>query len=102
MSMTWVNWLRRPPLSLMWSGHEMIIGLRVPPKWLAICLVHWNGVFMACAHAAGKWLNCLGPPSSSITFRLSCHVSTIPLKNRDSLVDPSRPPSALAPLSPAM
>ena len=25
--------------------------LRVPPKWDAICFVHWNGVSIACAHA---------------------------------------------------
>ncbi len=97
-----MNWLRSPPLSLMRAGQEMIIGLRVPPKWLATCLVHWNGVSIACAQPAGKWLKCLGPPSSSITFRLSCHFSTKPLKNRFSFTEPSRPPSALAPLSPAM
>jgi len=36
------------------AGHETIIGLRVPPKWLATCLVHWNGVSMAHAHSAVK------------------------------------------------
>ena len=28
------------------------IGLRVPPRWLATCLPHWNGVLPAHAHAA--------------------------------------------------
>ena len=37
-------------------------------KWLATCFVHWNGAFIACAQAAGKWLKCLGPPSSSIAL----------------------------------
>src|SRR5262245_59907712 len=60
--MVWMNCSRSPPLSLMRAGHDTIIGLRVPPKWLATCLVHWKGVFMACAHEAGKWLKCLGPP----------------------------------------
>ena len=45
-----------PPRSLMRAGQEMIIGLRVPPKWLATCLVHWNGVSIACAQADRKWL----------------------------------------------
>ena len=89
-------------MSLIRAGHETIIGLRVPPKWLATCLVHWNGVFIACAQARGKWLKCFGPPSSSIALRLSCHFSGKPLKNRFSQSDPSSPPSALEPLSPAM
>ena len=54
MSMTCMNWLRRPPLSLILAGQDTIMGLRVPPKWLAICFVHWNGVSIACAQAAGK------------------------------------------------
>src|SRR5262249_15653278 len=29
---TWWNWARMPPLSLMRAGHEMTTGLRVPPK----------------------------------------------------------------------
>ncbi len=43
-------------------AEEQVNGLRVPPKWLATCLVHWNGVFIACAQDEGKWLKCLGPP----------------------------------------
>ena len=27
--------------------------LRVPPKWLATCLAHWNGVSIACAQPIG-------------------------------------------------
>src|SRR5262249_37872210 len=62
ISTVWRNCSRRPPLSLIRAGHETTIGLRVPPKWLATCLVHWNGVFIACAHAEGKWLKYFGPP----------------------------------------
>ncbi|MCY1298826.1 hypothetical protein D9M69_456580 [compost metagenome] len=100
MSVTEWNWLRRPPLSLILAGQEMTSGLRVPPKCEATCLVHWNGVFMAWAQPAGKWLKCFGPPSSSITLRLLCQVSITPLKIENSLVRPSIPPSAEAPLSP--
>ena len=102
MSMTWMNCVAHSALVLDPRRPDTIIGLRVPPKWLATCLVHWNGVFIACAQAAGKWLKCFGPPSSSMTLRLSCHVSGKPLKNRFSLIEPSMPPSALEPLSPAM
>jgi hypothetical protein len=87
---------------LIFAGHEITMGFRVPPKWLAICLVHWNGVHMACAHALGTWLKYFGPPSSLMALRLSCHFSGKPLKNRFSLIEPSIPPSALAPLSPTM
>jgi hypothetical protein len=86
----------------MRSGHATIIGLRVPPKWLATCFVHWKGVFIACAQEDEKWLKCFGPPKSSIALMLSCHFSAKPLKNMFSQSEPSRPPSALAPLSPAI
>src|SRR5262245_30137779 len=42
-SIAWWNWDRNPPLSVILFGQETIIGLRVPPRWLATCLVHWNG-----------------------------------------------------------
>ena len=32
MSITWWNWERSPPLSLILLGHEMTMPLRVPPK----------------------------------------------------------------------
>ncbi len=53
MSMTWWNCVRMPPLSLMRAGQEMTMPLRVPPKCEAICLVHWNGVSIACAQPIG-------------------------------------------------
>ena len=53
MSMTEENCVRRLPLSLMRAGQEMTMPLRVPPKCEAICLVHWNGVSMACAQPTG-------------------------------------------------
>ena len=52
MSMQCVNCERRSPLALILEGHATTIGLRVPPRWLAICLPHWNGVLPAHAHAA--------------------------------------------------
>ncbi len=53
MSMTWWNWVRMPPLSLIRAGQEMTRPLRVPPKCEATCLVHWNGVSMAWAQPIG-------------------------------------------------
>ena len=50
MSMTWWNWLRMPPLSLMTFGHEIAMPWRVPPKCDAICLVQENGVSNAHVH----------------------------------------------------
>ena len=52
-SMTWVNW-RAAALSLMRAGQETTIGLRVPPRWEATCLPHWNGVLPAQAQAQAK------------------------------------------------
>ena len=51
-SMTWVNWERSPPASLMRAGQCTTMGLRVPPRCEPTCLPHWNGVFPAHAHAA--------------------------------------------------
>jgi hypothetical protein len=51
MSITWWNWWRMPPASLMRAGHEMARPCRVPPKCDATCLVHLNGVSNAHAHA---------------------------------------------------
>ena len=48
-SMTWLNWERRPPVSSMPFGQWTTVPLRVPPQWDATCLVHWNGVHIACA-----------------------------------------------------
>ena len=43
-SIMWWNWLRMPPTSLMWPGHETHMPCRMPPKCEAICLVQLNGV----------------------------------------------------------
>ena len=51
MSMQWVNCDRSPPASLIRCGQETTIGLRVPPRWEATCLPHWNGVLPAHAQA---------------------------------------------------
>ncbi len=56
MSMTWWNWLRTPPLSLITFGHEIAMPWRTPPKCDAICLVHVNGVSNAHAHGTAMWL----------------------------------------------
>ena len=53
ISITWWNWGRIPPLSLIRCGHEITRPLRVPPKCEATCFVHWNGVSSACAQATG-------------------------------------------------
>ena len=106
--MQWVNCVRRSPPLLMWPGHAMTIGSRAPPRWLAICLPHWNGVFWACAQAAAKWGALWKPPrpSSPPNFSMSASCcsasSTSPLKNVVSLKDPVIVPSMDAPLSPQM
>ena len=61
MSMTWWNWLRSSPFALMPLGQWTTSGLRVPPKWLATCLVHWNGVSIAHAQATGTCGSVLRP-----------------------------------------
>ena len=50
MSITWWNWVRMPPTSLMWPGQEIAMPWRVPPKCDATCLVHLNGVSNAHDH----------------------------------------------------
>ena len=48
-SMTWLNCERISPLALMPFGQWTMVPLRVPPQCEATCLVHWYGVFIACA-----------------------------------------------------
>ena len=55
-SITWWNWLRMPPLSVMTLGHEIAMPCRTPPRWDTICLVHMNGVSNAQAHGTAMWL----------------------------------------------
>ncbi len=43
-------------------GQCMTMPLRVPPKWLATCLVHWNGVLPAQAQPMAKCGKVVGPP----------------------------------------
>ena len=52
MSMQWVNWVRMTLSALIRRGQVTTMGFRVPPRWLDVCLPHWNGVFPACAQAA--------------------------------------------------
>ena len=47
MSITWWNWLRMPPSSVIAPGQAIAMPCRVPPKCEAICLVHLNGVSKA-------------------------------------------------------
>ena len=49
-------------------GQEMTRPLRVPPKWLATCLVHWNGVLVAQAQGTPYRLDDFQPPMSSMFF----------------------------------
>ncbi len=64
-SMTWWNWERTSPVVAIRSGQETISGLRVPPKWEAICLVHWKGVFIAQPQPTAKWGEVVGSPHSA-------------------------------------
>ena len=50
-SMQWVNWERKPPASVIRSGQETTMPLRVPPRCEATCLPHWNGALPAQAQA---------------------------------------------------
>ncbi len=103
-----VNCVRISPLAGILAGHATTIGSRVPPRWLAICLPHWNGVFIACAHAAAQCGAVSRPPSpsmppySSISFSWCSASRTSPLRNVISLNEPVVVPSRLAPLSPQM
>jgi hypothetical protein len=74
--------------------------LRVPPKWLAICFVQEKGASIAQAHATGTCGSLVGPPISSILSSVLARPSWMPSKLASSLKVPSKPPSALAPLSP--
>ena len=56
ISMTWWNWLRMPPLSVITFGHEIAMPCRVPPKCDTICLVQENGVSNAQAQPIDMWL----------------------------------------------
>ena len=92
----------------MRSGQATTIGSRVPPRWLATCLPHWNGVLQACAQAAAKcgavWIppRASMPPYCSISSVCWSASSTSPLRKVSSLNEPVIVPSMLAPLSPQM
>ena len=64
--MTWWNWVRISPFALIPFGQWTTSGLRVPPKWLATCLVHWNGASIAHAQPTGTCGSLVGPPISSM------------------------------------
>ncbi len=83
-------------------GQWTTIGLRVPPKWLATCLVHWKGASIAQAQPTGTCGSLVGPPISSIRLIVLSRPSWTPSRLASSLKVPSSPPSALAPLSPTM
>ena len=62
MSLTWWNCDRGVLSGLIPFGHEMTIGLRVPPKCAATSLVDRNGVLPAHAQPAWYMLSIFGPP----------------------------------------
>ena len=107
MSFTWWNCARGAGSGLMPLGHEMTIGLRVPPKCEATSLVWWNGVLPAQAQPAWYMLSVFGEPRASrppIFSRAAICCSTVfgmPFCASSSLMVPFWP-SALAPLSPKM
>ena len=49
-------------MALIPFGQCITMPLRVPPKWLATCLVHWNGVLPAHAQPMAKCGNVVGSP----------------------------------------
>ena len=53
--------------------------LRVPPKWLATCFVHWKGVLPAQAQPIAKCGNVVGPPHSSMCPIIWLAFPTMPL-----------------------
>jgi hypothetical protein len=55
ISMTWWNWCRMPPLSLITSGQAMAIPCLVPPKCELTILVHVNGVPKAQVQPIDIW-----------------------------------------------
>ena len=106
MSLTCVNWARTSPSALIPPGQCTTMGLRVPPRWEATCLPHWNGVFPAQAHAAEQCGALSGPPQASrppcASIRPSCcsEVRGMPFCIVSSLNEPVSVPSIEAPLSP--
>src|SRR5579871_1043806 len=52
-SIKWANWVRVPPVSLIFAGQETTIGLREPPKCDATCFTHWKGALPAQAQPTG-------------------------------------------------
>ncbi|COW32266.1 Uncharacterised protein [Mycobacterium tuberculosis] len=108
MSMQWVNWLRTRPSGRIRAGQATTNGSRVPPRWLAICLPHCNGVLLACAHALAKCgavnssPSAAMPPYCSISSNCRSASRSRPLRNVISLNEPVLVPSMLAPLSPQM
>ena len=56
MSMTWWNWQRMPPLSVIRRGQETAMPWRTPPKNEGTCLVHLKGVSKAQVQPTAMWL----------------------------------------------
>ena len=56
MSITWWNWSRVPPRSLIRAGQEMAMPWRTPPKCEATCLVQLKGVLKAQLQGTAMWL----------------------------------------------
>ena len=74
----------------------------VPPKSDATCLVQVNGVSKATAQPADMCGKVSGRPTCRSAGSRSSTFSVTPLKYVISLYMPTKPPSALVPLSPAM
>src|SRR5450631_4202772 len=102
MSMTWLNWRRMPPTSLMWPGQDMAMPWDVPPKCDGTCFTHLNGVSIAHAHSAAKCGNVLSDPQNGYQRYWAFTGTGTPLKVVNSFGVPLSMPSALAPLSPLM
>ena len=102
MSMTWWNWRRMPPTSLMWPGQDMATPWAVPPKCDGTCFTHLNGVSIAHAQPAAKCGKVRSDPQNGYQRNWSLTGTETPLKVVNSFGVPLIMPSALAPLSPPM
>ena len=102
ISITWWNWRRMPPTSLMWPGQDMATPWAVPPKCDGTCFTHLNGVSIAHAQPAAKCGKVLSDPQKGYQRYCALIGTETPLKVVNSFGVPLIMPSALAPLSPPM
>ncbi len=103
-SFTWCHCERISPFDLNPFGQCITMPFRVPPKSPATCFVQRKGASVATDQPQDMWGKDSGPPHTSALSNMFSMVSTPdkPFSLINSLYVPSRPPSALEPLSPMM